>query len=352
MPITVVSALPKTAPTSQPENAAGSGSGDAVQDFASLLFGQMFQSLPALGPGGDTLDSANDGSGDETSSGDASAAGDPLALIAALTQAPIENRNIATPAIEQRADGRETSVRADAPLAGGAHGNAAGQVDETPQAPTLPTETPAAANESKAAKFAVPALSSSAAGNLASTEGNGPERPLPAASETTPPYAVTHAGVHAGHDAGNSFTVATPVRDPHWNSDFAQKVAWLATSHKQSAELTLTPPDMGNIEISLHINNDKSTATAHFVSTNAEVRETIETALPRLREMLAGVGIELGQANVSAESFKHAAAQGGGSGNASPGRNDNAILAPERQTPHTTARTVLGLGRGLVDTFA
>ena len=71
------------------------------------------------------------------------------------------------------------------------------------------------------------------------------------------------------------------------------KIVWLTANDQKFAQLTLNPPQMGPIEISLNINKD--TASAYFISPNAEVREAIETALPRLREMLAGVGIELGQ---------------------------------------------------------
>ena len=111
---------------------------------------------------------------------------------------------------------------------------------------------------------------------------------------------------------------------------------------------------MGSIEISLKIDNSTSSATATFVSTNADVRDTIEAALPRLREMLAGVGIDLGQANVSAESFRQqASSQGDGTGNASRSTGDTAILAPESAlTAQASGSGVIGSGRGLVDIFA
>jgi flagellar hook-length control protein FliK len=144
--------------------------------------------------------------------------------------------------------------------------------------------------------------------------------------------------------------VATPLYDRAWGDDFAQKVTWLATRHGQSAELTLNPPDMGSIEISLRIDSDKSAATATFVSLNAEVRESIETALPRLREMLAGVGIALGQTQVSAESFRQAPGDGRNPGEgASPAQNELSILAADQQV--RTGAPNVGAGRGLVDTF-
>jgi flagellar hook-length control protein FliK len=166
------------------------------------------------------------------------------------------------------------------------------------------------------------------------------------------PVAAVATGVPAGREAAPPvIPVPTPLHSRDWSNDFAQTVTWVATRRYQSADLTLNPPALGNIEISLKFDSDRSTATAVFVSSNAEVRETIETALPRLREMLAGAGIELGQANVSAESFRHAAGNGqGAKDDASPSGNELAILEPDPQAAQAVA-SLVGAGRGLVDMF-
>ncbi|MFT3961090.1 flagellar hook-length control protein FliK [Propionivibrio sp.] len=333
MPITLVSALPKSAPLPAPDAAAGTESTDAVQDFTSLLLGQLAALRPDAGslPGAAPAAEADDSAG---GTDDASAAGDPSALLAALAQAPFEQRSTLAPAAAPA--GNETTAiaahasPADASLA--AAGRTAPDASQTLPADRLP----AAASE-PAAKFAA----------LPETTAAATQEPaaLPAAAAAVTP------GAHARHDDAPTLPVATSLHDRDWHDDFAQKVTWIATSHKQSAELTLNPPSMGSIQISLKLDSDTSTATATFVSSNAEVRETIETALPRLREMLAGAGIQLGQAQVSAESFRQAPGNGqqpGGS--ASPSGNDMAILAPDSLAAGG-ATTVVGAGRGLVDTF-
>jgi len=62
----------------------------------------------------------------------------------------------------------------------------------------------------------------------------------------------------------------------------------------------LNPPELGPLQITLTITNDQ--ASAQFVSQHAAVREAIDAAMPRLREMLAEGGITLGNTSVSAES--------------------------------------------------
>jgi flagellar hook-length control protein FliK len=113
----------------------------------------------------------------------------------------------------------------------------------------------------------------------------------------------------------------------------------------QVAELHLNPPELGPLQITLTLSNDQ--ASAQFVSQHAAVREAIETAMPRLREMLAEGGITLGNANVSAESF------GGQTQPRQDARSylssgtseaDRGIEFRMTQTPRTM--------RGLVDIFA
>ena len=66
------------------------------------------------------------------------------------------------------------------------------------------------------------------------------------------------------------------------------------------AELHINPPDLGPLEIKLTM--DDRQATALFTSPHSAVREAVEAALPRLREVLADSGITLGNASVTADS--------------------------------------------------
>jgi flagellar hook-length control protein FliK len=107
---------------------------------------------------------------------------------------------------------------------------------------------------------------------------------------------------------------------------------------------------MGPIEISLNV--DKGSASATFVSANAEVRDAIETAMPRLREMFASAGIQLGQTNVSSESFRQQSEGNSGGPGRAPSRVDNAILAGDSGDSLTTQAFVGKATNGLVDLFA
>ena len=90
-----------------------------------------------------------------------------------------------------------------------------------------------------------------------------------------------------------------------WDQGLGDKLVWMAGQKQQVAELHLNPPDLGPLKITLTLNHDQ--ASAQFVSAHAAVREAIEAAMPRLREMLADSGITLGNANVSTDAFREQA---------------------------------------------
>lgn len=94
-------------------------------------------------------------------------------------------------------------------------------------------------------------------------------------------------------------TVSTPVAQPGWHDDFSQKVTWVATQNLQSADIHLNPPQLGPVSVSLDIKGDQ--AIAHFVSAHPAVREAIEQALPKLRQMMEDSGITLSDASVGSQ---------------------------------------------------
>ncbi len=96
-------------------------------------------------------------------------------------------------------------------------------------------------------------------------------------------------------------SMQVPLRAQGWDNELAQRIVWMAGRQTQWAEISLTPPNLGHLEIHLSIKGIE--ASAWFYSPHAAVREAIDDSLPRLREMLAGAGINLGQTQVSQESF-------------------------------------------------
>jgi flagellar hook-length control protein FliK len=141
------------------------------------------------------------------------------------------------------------------------------------------------------------------------------------------------------------------VGTPAWDNQVGQKVIWMVGGEDQSATLELNPPDLGPVQVVLNVSNDLASVT--FSAQQLEVRQALENALPRLREMMSESGIALGDALVNAGAEGRQGQDGQGSGASSHGRGGNggggdsgvADVAPRQRTRVTG-------GAGAVDTFA
>jgi flagellar hook-length control protein FliK len=175
--------------------------------------------------------------------------------------------------------------------------------------------------------------------------------------------AANSASAHGGNvpvapvQAGNGVTttqVATPVGNHGWDGEVGEKIAWMANRNESRADLVLNPPHLGRIEVSLSVNGDQ--ANVSFASANPAVREALENAVPKLREVLQGAGISLGQTQVGAESFQQQAnnRENGDNPNRgnSSGRGIDTALSNVVSTGSSSASQWLRRGNGLVDTFA
>lgn len=156
--------------------------------------------------------------------------------------------------------------------------------------------------------------------------------------------------------AGDKLTPTVGTTD--WNSALGQKVVWMSNNGQQSATLTLNPRDLGPMQVTINVTKNQADAT--FVAANPEVKQALEAAMPKLREMMDQAGIQLGQANVSTgmpnqnqQAFNQPqssnnngsrTANGGNSGGQSGG---DIALSSVAIAPASGGSS----GQGLVDTF-
>jgi flagellar hook-length control protein FliK len=140
-------------------------------------------------------------------------------------------------------------------------------------------------------------------------------------------------------------SVEAHVKSPAFANELGEKVVWLAGRNGQIAELTLNPPQMGSVEIRLTVAGGE--AGAQFFSANPAVREALETALPKLRELMAQAGINLGEANVRDQSFAQGKASARSEAGASP-----LFTGSEAANEGMSLGSMRSGGLGLVDLYA
>ena len=147
--------------------------------------------------------------------------------------------------------------------------------------------------------------------------------------------------------------IEAPVGSPLFADETAQRVTWLAKNGIEHAEIRVTPPDMGPIQVSIDMHQNEATIT--FTVAQTDTRVALEDSLHRLEAMLADSGIALAQANVGQQSpgqgqaDNQAGGRSGGGTREGRGSALEGIGGPALQG--ASGRAPLAM-RGLVDTFA
>ena len=172
------------------------------------------------------------------------------------------------------------------------------------------------------------------------------------AGDADPLHALTNLGLpHIGQrgagvaQGGLQLPVATPAGREAWAEDVGNQVRWMLGRAESKAELVLTPPNMGKLEVSITLNGDQT--TAQFVASSQAARDALEQALPRLREILQQAGISLGQTNVSTSGERGA----GGEGSKQGGRSGRGTETSADTVEGASRNTWLRQHDGMVDTF-
>ncbi len=84
---------------------------------------------------------------------------------------------------------------------------------------------------------------------------------------------------------------------PQWGQELSERVVWMHKQAVPSAELNLNPRHLGPITIRVDVNQDQTTVA--FAAQHAVVKDAIEAAIPKLREMLGSQHLNLVDVNVS-----------------------------------------------------
>lgn len=132
-------------------------------------------------------------------------------------------------------------------------------------------------------------------------------------------------------DTAAAVTVAPRLGSPDWSGAFAQAVAQVAADQLAEATLTISPPELGTIEIDLELRGDEMHIA--FLSDSAEVRNSVESGLPALAQLLERQGLSLGSADIRGNDRSSQ-----GAGGETGSRSDSESRTPAtRPAAHQTA---------------
>ncbi len=108
-----------------------------------------------------------------------------------------------------------------------------------------------------------------------------------ALSPLTPPTTSTVLTMPVGVQPG----------DPRWAQAFADRVAWLVQGNVQAANIRLSPPELGQLDIRISLQNDQ--ASILIASPHQTVRHALESTMMQLRQQFDNMGFVTVQAQVT-----------------------------------------------------
>lgn len=226
-----------------------------------------------------------------TTSATAGTIGEPSAALAALAADALgANTADASPSLDSFATAKPMLP------ATAANGQPGGQ----PVAAVLPATISAAGGTTGEPSAALTALAAGALGASAERTGSGPGVGTADAPSLLDNTLTTAAPAAASVRAGAlppTAPLALPA-DPGagFDDSFGVRIAWMAGQRIGHAQIRLNPEHVGPIDVRVQLDGNR--VSAEFHSAHAEVRQAIETSLPRLREMLGQHGLQLGQADI------------------------------------------------------
>lgn len=171
-------------------------------------------------------------------------------------------------------------------------------------------------------------------------------------AEAPAPFALASSTSPAGAALGLARTsVVNPMDAPSADlhgDDFAETVGgrllWMAEQKVGHAHIRISPAELGPVEIRMRLDGER--VHADFSSGQVEVRQALESSLPKLREMLASQGFALGQADVG----HHGQSRSSDARQTPSGPMAGTGVGAELESGHAAPRR-LAL-RGLLDAYA
>lgn len=92
------------------------------------------------------------------------------------------------------------------------------------------------------------------------------------------------------------FDKAVNIHKPEGQQQLNEKIRWMVNARNTMAEIRLDPPEMGSMQVRVNVSGEA--ASVSFIVQSQQAKDALADAMPKLRDMLAEQGIELGDAQV------------------------------------------------------
>jgi flagellar hook-length control protein FliK len=134
-----------------------------------------------------------------------------------------------------------------------------------------------------------------------------------------------------------------------WQGAIGERVLWMAQGEQQFARLTLNPPHLGPLEVRVSISQEQTSVL--FLAHQATVREALDAALPRLRELFDQQSLSLVHAEVADPGTRQHDPRQSSPGDASAGGTISGRGASDETDDGPLLSVPVVTAQGLVDLF-
>ena len=146
------------------------------------------------------------------------------------------------------------------------------------------------------------------------------------------------------------FDKAVNIHKPEGQQQLNEKIRWMVNARNTMAEIRLDPPELGSMQVRVNVSGDA--ASVSFVVQSQQAKDALADAMPRLKEMLAEQGLELGDAEVRKDNSSQSGESGqqlAGSGN---GQQNGDEMSDGADDTHVVEQAVTRQAKGGIDYYA
>ena len=150
-------------------------------------------------------------------------------------------------------------------------------------------------------------------------------------------------------DLAAAFPAPVPLPSPRFAEEVGARLQWIAEQQGGEATLRISPDGLGPVEIRMKLDGDR--VELGFAATQQDTRQALQDALPKLREMLAQQGLQLGHADVGQKHAQSSNDDAARTAKGFVGEDDGegiVLAAPAREAMLVIGRS----GRGVLDLYA
>lgn len=113
--------------------------------------------------------------------------------------------------------------------------------------------------------------------------------------------APTRMSVNPMQTVNPAFQLSAALNSSAWSNEMGQRMLWFVQQDIQQAQLQINPKHLGPLDIKISVGQDQQ-VNVSFLTQTGTVKEALDAALPRLREMFEQQGLNLGNVDISQQS--------------------------------------------------